>query len=229
VSNDVMSRKWAIGLLIPLFAGLWFLRTAPNPSRLQVEDDIREAVFRYQFQHNASGQQKQAGVYCLSVGEKTDPSDELIKRFAENKPPVHKISECTVGPFDGVVDQRTHTRGLVFRVGAITWISETEVEATGGYYEGGLSSSGNTYTVRKRLGKWTVTKDKMNWISTNLEGAPLLTVEESRLHSEPTPFLFPWELHARSPTSLVWRLHRGCRQSGWQSSQIGGFHLARIS
>jgi hypothetical protein len=122
-------------------------------------------VFRHLFEHNASGQQKKAGVYCLSLREDADPSDEFMKRFAGHNPPVRKLSECSIGPFDGVVDKRTHKVGLKFRVSSITWISATEAEATGGYFEGGLSASGNTYTVKKVHGKWRVTKDKMNWIS----------------------------------------------------------------
>lgn len=38
-------------------------------------DDIREAVFRWQFDHNASGQQAAAQVYFLEVGKKdADPT-----------------------------------------------------------------------------------------------------------------------------------------------------------
>jgi hypothetical protein len=155
-----------------VFACLSTANTRTDATRLHEEDDVREAVFRYQFEHNSSGQQKRASVYCLSIGENTDPSDEFIKRFANHSPPVRKISGCNVGPYDGVVDKLTHKLGLVFRVSSINWISGTEVEATGGYYEAGLSASGDTYTVRKRLGKWRVAKDKMNWISENLERPP---------------------------------------------------------
>jgi hypothetical protein len=151
---------------------------ATDAARLSQEDNIREAVFRYQFDHNASGQQKRATVYCLSVGEKhvgekhTDPFDEFMKRFADHKPPVRKRSECDVDPLNGVIDKRTGKPGLVFRVTSITWISDTEVEVAGGYYEAGLSSSGNTYTVTRQHGKWKVSNDKMEWISQSLDPFP---------------------------------------------------------
>ena len=65
-------------------------------ARLTQENDIREAVFRYQFNHNSSIQGKSAAVYCLSVGEKNaDPPDDLIRRFAAFKPPVRKASDWT--------------------------------------------------------------------------------------------------------------------------------------
>lgn len=40
-------------------------------------DDIREAVFRYQFQHNASAQQQQANAYFISLEEGEDPANNL--------------------------------------------------------------------------------------------------------------------------------------------------------
>ena len=61
------------------------------------------------------------------------------------------------------MDKKTGEQGLIFNVTRIQWKSDTEVE--GGYYEAGLSASGNTYTLKKDKGKWQVTKDKMDWIS----------------------------------------------------------------
>jgi hypothetical protein len=60
---------------------------AVNIDRLGQEDDIREAVFRHQFDHNASGQQKTAHAYWLAifVSEKdSDPSAQFMKRFAHH-------------------------------------------------------------------------------------------------------------------------------------------------
>ncbi|HCS54942.1 MAG TPA: hypothetical protein DIW81_25710, partial [Planctomycetaceae bacterium] len=86
-------------------------------------------------------------------------------RFAEHKSPVRKVSACTADSGKGVLDKKTGERGLIFRVTSIEWKSDTEVDVKGGYYEGGLNASGNTYTVKKENGKWKVTNDKMHWIS----------------------------------------------------------------
>jgi hypothetical protein len=150
--------------------GLMFLlclagckQLAPNPSEA---DDVREAVFRWQFDHNASGQQQKAKAYYLDIGEKgADPSDEFLKRFADTKPPVRKRSAADVDIKSGVTDKATKERGLVFSVKSIRLKSSTEAEAEGGYYEGGLSASSNTFIVKKTKGKWSVSNDKMNWIS----------------------------------------------------------------
>ena len=81
---------------------IWILVAACNGtaglSRASQEDQIREAVFRYQFQHNQSGIQDQARVYCLTSGswnEDDDPSDEFMTRFQGHVPPVKKGSQCS--------------------------------------------------------------------------------------------------------------------------------------
>src|SRR5262245_19236974 len=154
--------------IAPLFLLFSFasLGVAADQTRQAQEDDIREAVFRHQFDHNASGLQKNAKVYFLEVDEKaTDPSDAFMKRFADHRPPVRKPSASRFVPGTGLLDKKTGEIGLAFRATTIKWISATEVEVSGGYYEAELSSSGNTYTVKNADGKWRVTKDKMNWIS----------------------------------------------------------------
>jgi len=116
--------------------------------------------------HNGSGQQRNAEVYFLEVGEKgADPTDEFMKRFADQKPPVRKVSACTASAGKGVLDKKTGQKGLIFRITSIEWKSDKKIDVRGGYYEAGLSASGNTYTVKKEKGKWKVTNDKMHWIS----------------------------------------------------------------
>ncbi len=136
-------------------------------------DDIREAVFRYQFLHNASGQQQSAGVYFIGLyvtgaaspqSHYVDPSINLLARFAGNVPPVKKSSDCTYST-QGVFDISTGVRGLLFRIESIKEIDANTVEVTGGYFEAGLSASGNVYTVARINDRWTVIKDVMIWIS----------------------------------------------------------------
>jgi hypothetical protein len=55
-------------------------------------------------------------------------------------------------------------RGLVFRTEEVQ-IDGAQATASGGYFEAGLSASGNIYTVeRQRDGSWLMTSDKMQWI-----------------------------------------------------------------
>ena len=106
------------------------------------------------------------GGIFLEIGEKRDdPTDEFMKRFADHKPPVRKDSACRADGDKGVRDKKTDERGLIFWITTIEWKSDTEVGVKGGYYEGRLSSSANTYTVKKENGKWKVTNNKLDWIS----------------------------------------------------------------
>ncbi len=131
-------------------------------------DDIREAVFRHLFAHNASGLQNHADAYYLSVGPFWfDPGEGFLKRFAGHKPPVRKFSECRPpDEFPGRPRNiKTGREGLIFRVRFIRRVGLQEFEVKGGYYEGFLSASGNTYRVRLMNGCWVVVRDRMDWIS----------------------------------------------------------------
>jgi hypothetical protein len=155
-------------------------------------DDVREAVFRYQFEHNGSSLQQRAAAYYLEIEtsdrKRTDASDDFMKRFAANKPPVRKRSQARVAMDEfekerkdqeilflfqfsqdfhdfGVIDRRSGLQGLIFYQGSFKRMTETKIEISGGYYETGQSSSGNTYTVEKQNGKWTVTKKILHWVS----------------------------------------------------------------
>jgi len=131
------------------------------------DDDLREAVFRHLFDHNASGQQKTAKVFCLQIEENQDPSPELLRRFEGNEPRVKKASLCTSKPGHargGVVDE-TGAPGLIFRVDTIQHPDENTAVVEGGYFEAGLSASGNVYELAREGNQWIVKKDTMRWIS----------------------------------------------------------------
>ena len=59
------------------------------------QNNIREAVFRYQFHSDGGGPQSKPNVFFISV-EGKDPSDEFLKRFSGNKPPVRKRSRSRI-------------------------------------------------------------------------------------------------------------------------------------
>ncbi len=142
-----------------------------GPSVSAHADAIRAAVFAYMFDNNESAQQNNTKVYF--IGRKTvddsqvlyaDFDDVFMARFARRTPAVRRASECSTSP-EGVFDKRTHERGLLFHVGTITTITAVRAEVEGGYFEGGLSASGNLYTVERINGTWKVIKDVLLWIS----------------------------------------------------------------
>ena len=88
---------------------------AADKVRQSQTDDIREAVFRWQFDHNAFGMQKKAQAYFLEVGEKGgDQADDFLKRFTDHKPPVRKVSACTASADKGVLDKKDGREGPDF-------------------------------------------------------------------------------------------------------------------
>ena len=145
------------------------LNLTPAPWTSSPEElDILEAVFRYQFEHNASSATalNRAKYYFIAIGERETPTDlpaELLVRFSGHSPPVEPAS---LADTSGIV---RHTgdggQGIVLRVESIERIDADTVRVRGGYYEANRSASGSTYRVERRDGKWTVVDDVMNWIS----------------------------------------------------------------
>ena len=124
-------------------------------SRAEAEEDIAEAVFRYQFDHNASGIQKQAARYCLSLPGDRSPGEAFLQRFAGNQPPVASAEEC----------ERVGGKNLYFRVQKFDWRKDNVVWVRGGYYEGNLSSSVEAFQVVRQNGRWVVKGSRMEMIS----------------------------------------------------------------
>ena len=138
----------------------------------EIDPDIAEATFRYQFEHNASGQKTAANVYCIgfsavSVDDRTtqDPPSDFLRRLSDVTPPVKAYSQCSRSVGHSIVDKVTGKPGLIFRIGFVKRTDSSHCEVEGGYYEANESASGNTYYLEKHGGKWTVVKDIMHWIS----------------------------------------------------------------
>jgi hypothetical protein len=156
--------KWLV-----LFLCAISVASAKDPAKAKAEDDIREATFRYEFLHNASSLQQEAGVFFLSIGirkgQEGDPGDALIRRFVGHKPIVQKASRAKAGIGGLIQDKETGELGIIFYARKIKWIDDTHVEVEGGCYEGPAIASSNTYYLEKRGGYWAVTKEKMSWVS----------------------------------------------------------------
>jgi hypothetical protein len=127
----------------------------PPQDRFAAQDEILEAVFRYQFQHNASAIQGKADRYCLTLPQDKNPSEEFLRRFAEVQPSVVSADQC----------RKKAGRDLFFRVQNLDWRSDEEVWVRGGYWEGNLSSSLELYRVLRKNGRWIVEGSRMEAIS----------------------------------------------------------------
>ena len=112
-----MNRFMMMAVAVMLLAACGMAR-ADDDFRKREEDDIREAVFRYQFERLVFAEMRSVQNYYLSFGENDqDPPNDFMKRFSACKPPVKKVSSCS-GSKSGhpVKDKKTGESGLIFRV-----------------------------------------------------------------------------------------------------------------
>ena len=131
----------------------------------QREENIREVVFRYMFEHNASEMQQDAEVYFIAVESRTDPTQDMLKRFKGHKPPVKPVSATTHFGWGGVKGRSSGKAGIIFTVREIDWISDTQVLVTGEYFEDSESTGRSQYKVLFENEQWVVTETEMEWIS----------------------------------------------------------------
>ncbi len=144
------------------------LHAGVAPGNREADSDaVREAVFRYMFVNNASGLQSKAEVFCLAIsaeGKQADPSTAFLGRFTNLKQTVRAASECEASAHDVVRDRQTGKPALMFWTKEIRWTGDLTAEIAGGYDEGPMSASVNTYYLSKQGGIWRVVKDVMEII-----------------------------------------------------------------
>jgi len=133
--------------------------------RRATQDSLLETLFRYQFEHNASEGQQSVDYYFLSLNDAEDPSLELITRFRAHIPKVRPVSHAIISATGEVRDRTAGGLGLIFKIDAIRRIDAHTVLADGGYYETGLSSSGNSYRIERRGDTWYVTDNVITWMT----------------------------------------------------------------
>lgn len=157
-------------------------RTVSLP-RTEMEDDVREAVLRAQFEHFTRGIGFEVARYYLSsvrvrelrpgAGPRKpgeihppplrgkDPDAEFMARFEEDIPPVKGVSQCTNEGTWSVRDRTTGEKGCVFWTGEITWAGATEVEAEAGQDVGMSHAHEVIYRLVCENGGWHVKDSKL--------------------------------------------------------------------
>jgi hypothetical protein len=123
-------------------------------------NDARETVFRYQFGRTAD-------YYCIGLDSNSDPSDEFLKRFEGNTPPVKKYSECE--PLIGSLSDRFRDKsGKIIVLYVVHSVKRTAsgtaiVEAS--WDAAPLRGETHRYTMKQVDGKWIITKDEITVVS----------------------------------------------------------------
>jgi hypothetical protein len=150
-------RVFMFGLIM---SALWFSLLAPaQPQRAVQEDEIREAIVRYQIEK----WDLHAEVYFIEIQSK-DPNKAFLQRFADIVKPVKAKSESRkkkdyISFY--IEDRRTKKIGVVFYQGEINWKTGSAVEVEGGYSCASQCMAAGIYYLIKQDGRWSVTKFKI--------------------------------------------------------------------
>jgi hypothetical protein len=141
-------------ILAAAAAALPAQKAADDSARAAQEDDVREAVFRYQFKNTSIS----AAYHFLAIDDK-NPTEAFLKRFKDDDPPVRPLSEARIEkkPIRTVVNKRDDQGGIIFHVGHIKWISDVKADVEGSYDCGdNCEGASGTYHAVKQDGRWTV-------------------------------------------------------------------------
>jgi hypothetical protein len=141
-------------LLTAAAAALPAQKRADDSARGSQEDDIREAVFRFQFKNTGLN----VSYHFIAIDDKS-PSDSFVKRFKDDDPPVRPISESHIEkkPIRTVVSKKNGQNGIIFRVGRIKWVSDLKADVEGSYECGdNCAGASGAYHAVKQDGHWAV-------------------------------------------------------------------------
>jgi hypothetical protein len=143
-----------VSLMIILFS-IFLLDKFDVAGRVAQEDDIREAIFRYEMKAH-----RFPDVVFLRINNQ-EPSDVFMRRFSDVNLSVKKwsaIASSTNPPQRWISDRETGKPGVALSIGKITWTSDHGVIVAGGYYCGILCAGGRDFYVNLKDGRWVVEK-----------------------------------------------------------------------
>jgi hypothetical protein len=126
---------------------------AESPRSAQ-EENIREAVFRYQFAHV-----ELIFAYHFIAIDGKNPSEEFLHRFRDSDPPVRPISDAerVKKPMKMVVSKDDQKQGVIFYLGPIKWNSDGKAEVEGRFECGDTCDElSGVYHVTLQDGHWVV-------------------------------------------------------------------------
>ncbi len=135
---------------------------SPFADESPVKVNLREAVFRYMFQHYNYG--SYVKVFCIQP-ERPQP-ERFLLRFANVKPHVVWASDCELaGPMNGVKYKKTGESGMRMTLVTVQWISGGEAEARVEAFSDGIAANWNILRIVFKDGRWIVKSDKLDGVS----------------------------------------------------------------
>jgi hypothetical protein len=127
---------------------------ASDATRGEQEDNVREAVFRYQFKNF----ELLVAYRFISLNGK-NPSAAMLQRFHGEQPPVLPVSdsEKLKKPMKLIQNRNDYKQGALFNQGQIKWISDTKADIDGGFECGDIcDEASGVYHASRQDNKWIV-------------------------------------------------------------------------
>lgn len=135
---------------------------APLADESPEKSNLREAIFRYMFEHYNYG--SYVKVFCIQP-EQPQP-ERFLLRFGDSKPRVVWASDCELtGPMNAVKQKKTGESGMRMTVISIRWIGGQEAEAKVEAFSDGIAANWNTLRIVFKEGRWSVKSDKVDAVS----------------------------------------------------------------
>lgn len=142
--------------------------SAPSQKdRAGEEEIVYEIIFRRIIGFWNLRKDDNSKVYYLQVSGNENPSENLLKKFADSKVPVKKISE--LGSSDSIIlsldEELSKVGGVIFSISKLQWKNENEVTLYAESYIGNLGINGCDYTLRKENGTWKIIAEEKCYVS----------------------------------------------------------------
>ena len=141
-------------LLAAVFVTPASQKNSGEPSRVDQEDSVREAVYRYQFKNF----DLLVAYHFISVNGK-NPSAAVLQRFHGEEPPVLPVSdsEKLKKPMKLIQNRNDYKQGVLFNQGQIKWVSDTKADIDGGFECGDIcDEASGVYHASRVENKWVV-------------------------------------------------------------------------
>ncbi len=161
ISSKSLGTIIGVSLMMILFSPSLAGQIAADAARhVAQEDDIREAIFRYEMKDRE-------GIIFLNISNQ-DPSDSFMRRFSDVKLAVKKLSAIAPSKKPTrrwIYDRESGKPGVALWVGKFTWTSDHGVIVDGGYYCGSLCAGRGDFYVTLKNGRWIVEKFDLKIVS----------------------------------------------------------------
>jgi len=148
-------------VLIPLMM-LVAIAGQNSEQKEQLDSGIVESVFRYQIKQ--CGDNTSATVFLLSVSGK-DPSDEFIKRFADESVSVKKRSVLSKSEATNeFIDKESGKSAALLSIEKLNLLEEGKAQVEGSCGHADWAARGYRYSLIREEKRWMVKRADPTWV-----------------------------------------------------------------